>query len=651
MAGRPGFQEYTQLLLASQNLHAIDEAEAQIAGWNAMIGYANSSGLNDGPQAIRELSGSYSRFVMNRDGSPVSGLQFNSDLSISASASNISAVVMTYFMNPNSGFAFGLTYPELYASGELDYIFKKTGGEKVAVDLGLLHIDPAKLQRANPFHIADGQSAKIYDPATLQTHTFQNNGWGVTRIDSRQIVNPNGNSIEEIIFDSDGNLVSTDHRWNNFDGSSGSDTLDAAGNFYMRETKTDGSSSYESRRADGSNGSGYTTANGTEHSQSYRPDGTYSINTSYADGSYEYEWKNSAGTHARGYVREDERNSETYNTDGSYSIFTKLLDGTNKSIVHNSDGTYRESINHRDGSFEIKSLDAQGIKLEESMTVEHKYVRSAENPDGSKEKTWQSPDVSRGSETIDKDGNFHALTVNADLSSLEEFVKVDGAHGYTELSASFSIYEGWGADGSHSKMKTTFIDSETKIIEDWQDSAKGELLYTLTDVGPTPGRHYVSKYNPENKTTETKKIEADGSETIETRGPDYINFTSLDANDKVLLTTRVITGYEDGHYPSHYSKVLEENGVYHELTIADVPPIKDMHFIEYSEAWWGLDGSVSFHEIEYRENLRLEAFGEGNIQSGAHVKHINETVSGQVVVFEDYISFVAVPEGSYLYGV
>eukprot|EP01034_Spumella_vulgaris_P034731 gene34731-42839_t len=378
LAARPGFQDYTQLLLVSQNLHALDEAESQIAGWNAMIGYANSHGLNTSAAAIRAMGGNFSSYVMAADSSPVEGLHFNSDYSISPTAANVAAVVMTYFLNPNSRFAFNLTYPEVYASGELDYIFQKANGDKIAVDLNLLHIDPVRLQSANPFHLAEGKSVKIYDPITYETHTFQSNGAGVTRVNSRPITLEGGDKTEERIYNADGLLVSTDHAWTKSDGSSGSDTLDAAGNFYERTQSATGATQFSFVNATGDHGSGYKTIDGTTHSETFRADGTYSINTYYADGSYEYSWKNSGGD----------------------------ADGVNTSIVHNADGTYREATNRRDGTFSISTLDAKGTKSNEELTVDHDYTRTTENADGSKEKFSQASDGMTTKETTDVAGNM-----------------------------------------------------------------------------------------------------------------------------------------------------------------------------------------------------------------------------------------------------
>ena len=642
LAARPGFQDYTQLLLVSQNLHALDEAESQIAGWNAMIGYANSHGLNTSAAAIRAMGGNFSSYVMAADSSPVEGLHFNSDYSISLTAANVAAVVMTYFLNPNSRFAFNLTYPEVYASGELDYIFQKANGDKIAVDLNLLHIDPVRLQSANPFHLAEGKSVKIYDPITYETHTFQSNGAGVTRVNSRPITLEGGDKTEERIYNADGLLVSTDHAWTKSDGSSGSDTLDAAGNFYERTQSATGATQFSFVNATGDHGSGYKTIDGTTHNETFRADGTYSINTYYADGSYEYSWKNSGGVTARGFKRENENNSETYNKDGSYSIFSKDADGVNTSIVHNADGTYREATNRRDGTFSISTLDAKGTKSNEELTVDHDYTRTTENADGSKEKFSQASDGMTTKETTDVAGNVLWEQIVYNVSMSKKYTGIDGSHWHSERTATSSVSEGVNSDGSYFKFLLTTIDKNHSVAESWETYANGDTVATLADLYPNasgtvfPGRDYRTTYNATTKQTITNKTELDGSATKEIAGDGYSYYTSFGTHHEILLEKGFNNGQSNNGYAYHYDRELLASGAYHQVTVADCEPFGPNYFNAFTESQTEVDGTISGHTIAYQGGyIWEETYYTGNIHGNIHTVKSQLDKDGNIVTTEE----------------
>jgi hypothetical protein len=598
LSSRSGPQDYTQLLLAAQTTHGVDEAVAHIKGWNDMVSYMRAVNPGVTPSQLYFAGGSYSFSFMDANQNAVKGLSFNNDFTVNLTPENIAAVVTSYFLDTRTQFYGHLTYPEFYASGELRDIIQATNGQNIVIDLAKLHIDAQHIQSANALQLTSGQLIRIHDATAQVTYTFEHSGLGIVRNEAKPItVGTDNEKTETIYFDENGDYLKTEHKWS-INGEIGSDTLDKHGNYSSGWKGADGVQHWVNTHPDGSYDNGYYSPLAI-HIDVHNADGSYNTYTNFSDGTYIREYLNSDGStgssalfqNGSAYYYTAEPNGAHFNweIDAFGNKWEDVLgsNGYHKYSEWNSDGSF--SVSERSGSGDYlfeKEDDGDGHILEDvTYGIDGELHKIDETfDDGSSYHfvhDYRDDGIDNFESEKDDDGagNIAEIKTYEDGAKEQIWQTANGDHGTKAWMVNGDyIYESYFVDGAFERVS---FQSEYDVLYLTEENADGEGHVTAVEneTDLVLEEHYIRDENGQ---------------------IDYDKTTWYSDNDDFFMMEYTLSErigrieLKDADGPEEYSIDANENVVYHGIETAPVyGPYRHEYFVT------GNAGTDQYHTVEY----------------------------------------------------
>jgi hypothetical protein len=214
----PG-QDYTQLVAGNQLAHNQDEAIANITGWNDYVNNFENQWSSSHPNGPNPTSADlyagklgYANYFIDIKGNALPGITLNPDLTISATAANITAEGNAYYLGANLG---AVSYPSFNGAWQLSVIAAAVGPNgwgaldfQAIPGLNLGQVATQLNRTAGGTPLGAG-SFTIHDTSTNATNTFSTSSGGTTITSQTATALGDGTRFDTTTYDPNGQLTQT----------------------------------------------------------------------------------------------------------------------------------------------------------------------------------------------------------------------------------------------------------------------------------------------------------------------------------------------------------------------------------------------------------------------------------------------------------